>query len=237
MTAATGPSPAVEDAGAHKRDRVRLAVEIIGALVAICALIFGFVQKTEANNATTTVTNQEQTINNYGQANSSLQSAYDLATSSNAQLASQVSSLQSAVTTTVTVTPSSTSGSGSSAADGVGTVYHADPLVLLPSGDAANLDAPSTDHGWTRTVDNGFPDFSFNGVEFRGQAFSQIKQSNKGDYPDCSSSGFGGAAIPYLEVPVNSFICVKTSDGRYAALQLQSADPKQATFDVKVYDN
>lgn len=253
MATSTGAAPTTEDAGTHKRDKVRLVVEIVGALVAIGALLFGFMQKSEATNANTTVTSQQQTINNYGLASTSLQSAYDVATSSIGVLATQNSSLSVAIASmssqlATRPTGPATTSSGPTALSlqtpAAPSTFHQGPLSIAQNGEELDLDAPAQVRSWSVQAGGKTDlDYALGNEPFlqprNGAAFALL-DSTEANYDSCSgplayNSGDGNALLLSRAKPgVN--LCVKTSDKRYSALRVVSADKTQMTFNVTTFD-
>ena len=257
MATSTGAGPANSEAETHKRDRVRLRVEIIGAIVAVVAVVvsvaIAVVQSGKQAEAQTTVNNQQQTINNYGVANSSLQSAYDVANSSIDVLESQVSSL-SAVSSSLsselagpTIPPASSGGiSLSPTTSAAPSTFHQGPLSIAQNGEELDLDAPASVRSWS--IQQGGKtdlDYALGNEPFlqprNGAKFSPVLATGtEANYETCSgplpyNSGDGNALLLSKALP-GAYLCVETDENRYSALQVVSADKTQMTFNVTTYD-
>lgn len=251
MATSTGTTPPTGDAGMRTRDKVRLIVEGFGLVVAILAVIVAIVQSGKANVAQTNITSLQETNNNYAASNTSLQAAYDSATSANAvqnsqdsqsiaQLSAQLATATAA--TTVKVTPNTTSPTAPSFTTSAvaPTTRNPNPFTLRPG--SPHIDLDSTVSNWaTDPTNEAGADLSFYSPEDRlamgyGTLMSLLG-TTPANYDNCRASysamSSGEEFISKFKVGDN--VCVFTGEMRYVAMVVTSVTGG-ISFNATSYD-
>lgn len=157
----------------------------------------------------------------------------------NQQLQDQINTLQTGGSSSSTV---DTPGPGPAA----GTIRHKGPLVLI-YGPEADLDAPASDTKWSNTSQGGDLVLGRNGsLIITGGVQRSDPSTTAQDYNSCSRNPRlkSGIGIDRGDVRVGSWFCVKTTEHRYAALEItrivppagQDATDSEVDFNVTMYD-
>lgn len=140
----------------------------------------------------------------------------------------------------VTVTATSSAPTGSTTAGGD---WHSGSLTIALSG-SADLDAPQSDPTWGEvSLPNGANyDLSFSGEvlspQFGAQFQVQILSTGSTNKPSCQTeSGYGTGPVDITTLKIGTYLCVVTSEGRFAQLKLAKFQGvnQPVTFDVIVF--
>ncbi|MEV6620761.1 hypothetical protein AB0M83_06560 [Amycolatopsis sp. NPDC051106] len=104
-----------------------------------------------------------------------------------------------------------------------------------------DLDSPASDPQWGTTGSfTGKNDLSFNGRDFGYVGWSttvKLPASTIGSYDSCrDETGYENGRYPLDDLTAGQGYCVKTSDGRFAAVVLTSASATKVSFDVTTYE-
>lgn len=216
---------------------VQQTVAFLAGIAAIVAVFFGF----QYTSQSATISNNNDTIINVEQTNSSLQAAYNAISSSNAALIQQNSSLQSQLSVPPPVAQTPTT---SLSTDGSPAVRHQGLLVLTPNPTGtADLDAPSTDPDWARTKATGDgesdgPLMDTTNLYVVHSAQMVFLGSDPADYSVCSQAQtYASTDVAIGKLDKGSNLCIRTSAGRYAMLTLsKDASAEQIDLDVTVWE-
>lgn len=115
------------------------------------------------------------------------------------------------------------------------TVRHQGQLVLAFNGEEADLDSPQSNAQWD--TDLGGPEIRYAGRYLIVSTTALQLGSRQADYHSCSgTTGYTPANIETRSVAVGDYLCIRTSDDRFAALRITQLDDRTVTFDVVVYD-
>ena len=137
-----------------------------------------------------------------------------------------------------TPTPGSalTTATNSPALPGDVSVRHEGPLVLAGSTDA-DLDAPASNSQWI--TNSGYPELQWGrgGTTFYVRSLGLYLGSRHADYETCrSTTGYRSGTFDAANLSQGPYFCVKTSDNRYAAVEVKQLTPTQISLYVVAYD-
>jgi hypothetical protein len=166
----------------------------------------------------------------------------NLAQSTAADRGSQLTSAQQEISSLKQQTsqPSTTAETATTPASPGATVRHAGNVSIAP-GFSVDLDAPGSDPQWgTMSSNDGKGDLDFDGRSFGYSLFSttvKLPDSSAGSYDACrDETGYEHGRYPVDDLAPGQRYCVKTLDGRFAALRLISASTTKVSFDVTTYE-
>jgi hypothetical protein len=143
------------------------------------------------------------------------------------------------VTVTVTATSSAPAGGKTASGD-----WHSGSLTIALSG-SADLDSPQSDPTWGEiSLPNGANyDLSYSGEVlsplFGAQFQTRILSTRSTNAPSCQTkSGYGTDAVDLTTLKIGTYLCVVTSEGRFAQLRLAkfAGVNQPVTFDVIVFN-
>lgn len=121
-----------------------------------------------------------------------------------------------------------------------GTVRH-QGNVSIASGFTVDLDSAASDPQWGTAG----PNTSKNDLYFDGQSFNfegasttvKLPSSTEGTYDSCrNETGYERGHYTLDDLAAGQSYCVKTGDGRFAALRVTTVSPTKISFDVTAYE-
>lgn len=115
-----------------------------------------------------------------------------------------------------------------------GSVRHSGQLVLA-SGVKADLDSPSSDPQWQ----TGLSDIRYypGRIVLYAHARALYLDDTEADYATCRNrTGYSSRNIDTGTVAAGNYLCINTTDKRYAALKITQLNSAQIAFDVATFD-
>jgi hypothetical protein len=111
---------------------------------------------------------------------------------------------------------------------------HGGRIELSPGGPYLDLDSPDSDPQWQSSA---YPEIRYVTGRINITAQAVYLGDTKADYNSCrNKTGYTSNDIDISSVSVGKYMCVKTSEKRYAAMKILELTPNKVTFDVTVYD-
>ena len=200
-------------------------IAVLGVLVAILGVLSAWLGYREE-----TIASQKDQVQSSADGNiADLQRQVDDVKRQNSVLQAENDRLEGRPATLANATPAP---SGLPA----GTVRHAGPLLLISQG-RADLDAPPNDPKWTPgSLDIALQFDGSLGVR-SGSAQSVFLGSTKADYNSCSQNvRFQYKGVDRGQLTPGAYICIKTDENRYSALQVVTASREELSLNVETYD-
>ncbi|VVJ19729.1 Uncharacterised protein [Amycolatopsis camponoti] len=163
-----------------------------------------------------------------------------LAESTAADRGSRLTSAQQEISSLKQQTsPPATEASPTAAQTG-GTVRH-EGNVSIARDFTVDLDSPASDPQWGTTGSfTGKNDLSFNGRDFGYVGWSstvKLPSSATSSYQSCrEETGYENGRYALDDLAAGQSYCVKTSDGRFAAVRLTAVSATKVSFDVTTYE-
>lgn len=137
---------------------------------------------------------------------------------------------------TGTSAPSSPSSSSADPA----AVYREGDLIFQRETYPTDFDAAPTDPQWGRNSPTAWPGEDDLGttandeVTIRASLGAQLAspQGAPLSYSSCTGANFSGESVPLMGLPSGEVICIRTTEERYAGMQLLSTEGQKYTFHV-----
>jgi len=219
----SGPTSSKKPKKKKTEKRLKISIAILGFLSALLALVTGILaavaHDTSQKNETLTV--------NLNDANGEKASA----AASLSAAESTISSLQSQLATATAAPP--TGPSGSIASTAITPRRKADDLVLVRGASLVDLDSMSDPQWRGEGPDIGWSTSAF---PYNGSAWI-VPMGQKADYNTCyNSTKWDTPQLSLQSIEPGQYFCFKTTEKRYAAVQVLKMTPIQADIAVVVYD-
>ncbi len=201
---------------------------VLAAILAVAAALLAL-QTAQIANAKEQVQASQQTTSSDL---SSLQSQFDQLEDRNSELQSENARLRSQL--------GLPGPSADPEAPTIATVRHSGELTLALNGNMADLDSPASDPQWQT---NGYE------LEYvRSNDKSLILglyspwlylNATEANYDACrNQTGYrNDQSIDTTSIHPGDYMCIKTNEGRYAAMRVTNIEARQITFDVVVYNS
>ena len=213
---------AKDDRKEHRLKYATALIGLLGAIVTVLGTVAGvFIKKT--NTANDRVDTSQQQIDALRNENDTLQKQVDEFRRHASEGAGTSQGASPSPTASDPVTPDATEPG----------VRHAGPLLLV-AGNAADLDASSDNPRWEGVG----TDIELNGSGVVGGPYNSrwATTADTANYNTCfNHQGYKITDFEYTLLQRTKTLCMITTDGRIAALKVQSVTKDELKFDVKVY--